>query len=113
MHIIPSVNGVCVDEIVNVTISTGQTNSHGDAITLLINNRVCSSSSHSNDIVKCDEPYNIIHHTLSYTLNAINAGTVSVKTHTNYHGATWYSDSKVINVMEQCNESKCDNSLLY
>jgi len=105
MYIIPSVNGVCVGEIINVTISTNQTNFHGDAITLLVNNSVCSSSSHGNDIVRCEEPDNILHHTLSYTLNAINAGKVSVSAHTNYHGATWCSDSEVINVMKQCNES--------
>ena len=99
-------NDICVGSVANVTISTNQSHSHGDAITLRVNDSVCSSNNPGNGVVRCRERGNVIGHTLSYTITAINAGTVTMRAQTTYYGATWYSMVETITVVEQCNESK-------
>ena len=102
------VDNICVGSVANVTVSTNQSHSHGDAITLHANSSVCSSNYHRNDVVRCHEHGSVIGHTLSYTITAIDAGTVTIRAHTNYYGATWYSNSEKLTVVEWCNESKCN-----
>ena len=99
---------ICEGSAANVTISTDLSHSHGDAITLHVNDSVCSSNNHGNDVLRCRERGNVIGHTLSYTITAINAGTVTMRAQTTYYGATWYSMVEMITVVEQCNESKYD-----
>ena len=100
------VDDICVGSVANVAVSTNQSHSHGDAITLHVNDSVCSSVNHGNDVVRCHEHGSVIGHTLSYTITAINVGTVTIRAITTYYGATWYSMLHTITVVEQCNESK-------
>ena len=104
LHFNPSLSEYCVGSVINVTVSTIQSYSLEDAITLMVNNRVCNGNNSDNDVVECDQYIGaIIHH---FSLTAINSGTVIIRTKTNYHGADWYSDSKVVTIIEDCSESK-------
>ena len=100
---------ICVDGMAKVTISTNQSHSHGDAITLFVNGSVCSSTSNANDVVRCRELNDVVGHTLSYNITAIDAGTVTIRGQTSYYGATWYSNLETITIVEECDEGR----LLY
>ena len=102
-------NDICVDGVAKVTISTNQSHSHGDAITLYANNSVCSSFSNANDVVTCRELSNVVGHTLSYNITAVDVGTVMIRGQTSYYGATWYSNLETITIVEECDEGR----LLY
>ena len=93
----------CVGSVANVTISTNRSHSHGDAITLRVNDNACSSTHHGNDVVRCDEhSSSVTGHTLSYTITAIDDGTVTMRAQTTYYNANWYSTTVTITIVDQC-----------
>jgi len=81
-------------------ITTNQSQPHGSAFTLLINDSVCHSGG-SGGMVSCREQGgNVLQHTFSYNITAISAGIVTIKAHTTYYGAEWYSTSEVVVIVE-------------
>jgi len=89
-----------VGETLNITITTNQSQPHGSVFTLLINDSVCSGD--GSGVVTCREQGGDVFYqtTFSYNVTAINTGIVTIKAHTNYYGAEWYSTSKVVAIRE-------------
>jgi len=99
-HISPNKSDICVGDTQNITITTNQSQPHGSAFTLLINDSVCHSGGASS-VVSCREQGgDVLQHTFSYHVTAINPGIVTIKAHTTYYGAEWYSTSEVVSIRE-------------
>ena len=97
----PSLNGYCVDSVINITVSTDQSPSLLYDVTLMVNDRACNDS--GDEIVECDDVnIDFIH---SFILTAINTGTITIKAHMNYYGADWYSDTQNMTIVEECTVS--------
>ena len=91
--------------VVNVTVSTNQSHSLDDTITLLVNDRECNGNNSNNDIVECTYHNDVINDSFSFILTATNSGTIIIRAHTNYYGADWYSDGKQVTIVEECTKS--------
>ena len=92
-----------MNSVINVTVSTINFHSYDNVVTLLVNDRACTGNHSDSDIVECDHNVTQLY---SFILTAINSGTVTIRAHTNYYGANWYSDSKKLSIIEDCIESK-------
>ena len=88
--------------IINITVTTNQSHSLDDTITLLINDSVCGRNNNSvNDVVECDKPSD--NTSCSYfILTTISSGIITIRANTNYYGAHWYSVSKKMTIVENC-----------
>ena len=96
----------CVEDEVNITVSTNQSQSLDNAITLSVNDRVCSDNNSDSDVVTCNKSSDVIDDSSSFTLTAVNSGSVIIRAHTNYYGANWFSHDKRITVVDNCTDSK-------
>jgi len=55
--------------------------------------------------VKCEKSSEVINYSCSFVITTIKSGVVTVRIHTNYYGADWYSDIKEVTVVEKCTKS--------
>ncbi|XP_065888179.1 uncharacterized protein [Dysidea avara] len=93
---------ICVGNTSNVTVTTGQSQPHEGAFTLLVNDSVCHSGGGGSGVVTCREQSGDVFQqtTFSYTVTAIDTGMVTIKAHTTYYEAEWYSTSIAVTIRE-------------
>ena len=94
----PSLRGYCVGSVITVTVSSKLPPSLPDTVTLMVNDRVCNNS--DDGIVKCVQSVDfIINNSYTFILTTINNHcNVTIKAHTKYYGADWYSDVKNVTI---------------
>ena len=103
--------------VIRVTVSTNQSYSLSDIVTLMVNDRLCNDS--DGGIMKCVKVDDfIINNSYAFILTAINSGSVTIKAHTIYYGADWYSDSKNVTIEESTKgmyvaDRLCEKFFLY
>ena len=99
-----SPSACCLDGVLVIIVIVSTNHSHllHENITLLlVNDKVCNGNDSDNDVVEYYRPDDNIDHSYSFILTTVNSSVVTIRAHTIYYGANWYS-TNLTTTIEEC-----------